>query len=55
MEAMNKDQAKNTKDQGDASKKEKNDKRNLNLKKEGLLNEEAWIHKNPKPTEKIIQ
>lgn len=36
-------------------KKEREDKRNLNYKKEGLLNEEQWIHKVPRPTEKNIE
>jgi hypothetical protein len=52
MEAMSKDDAVKNKNAENGKKKE--DKRNLNLKKEGLLNEDMWIHKNPKPTEKVI-
>lgn len=33
----------------------KEDKRNLNYTKEGLLNEETWIHKTPRPSEKNIE
>ena len=36
-------------------KKIKEDKRNLNYTKEGLLNEQAWIHKYPVPTEKSLE
>jgi hypothetical protein len=35
-------------------KQQKEDKRNLNYKKEGLLNEEQWIHKHPPITEKSL-
>ena len=35
--------------------KKKQDKRNLALKREGLLNYEDWVHKRPQPTEKVIQ
>ena len=34
--------------------KKKLDKRNLVLKREGLLNFDDWIHKKPQPTEKVI-
>lgn len=35
--------------------KKKVDKRNLAMKREGLLTVEDWIHKNPRLTEKQIQ
>jgi hypothetical protein len=34
--------------------KKKEDKRNLASKREGLLNYEDWVHKQPRPTEKVI-
>lgn len=42
MEAMNKDEKQNTVQPVDDKKKL--DKRNLALKREGLLNHEDWIH-----------
>jgi hypothetical protein len=53
MEAMTKDDATNPKNLTDDKKKQ--DKRNLALKREGLLNFEDWIHKNPRPNEKAMQ
>ena len=35
--------------------KKKMDKRNLALKRDGLLDHETWVHQNPRPTEKAIQ
>ena len=55
MESMSKQEATKKHQEDVNSKKEKEDKRNLNYKKEGLLNEESWIHKFPTPTEKTIQ
>ena len=34
--------------------KKKEDRRNLASKREGLLNYEEWVHKQPRPTEKVI-
>jgi hypothetical protein len=54
MEAMNKDSNKNTTVQTVDDKK-KLDKRNLALKKEGLLNFDDWIHQKPQPSEKAMK
>lgn len=35
--------------------KKKLDKRNLMAKREGLLNYEEWVHKNPRPNDKAVQ
>jgi hypothetical protein len=50
---MSKGDASNPQKQGDDKKKQ--DKRNLALKREGLLNWEDWLHKVPRPTEKAMQ
>lgn len=50
MEAVGKGEENSNK--GDDKKKQ--DKRNLALKREGLLNYEDWVHKQPRPTEKMI-
>lgn len=31
------------------------DRRNLALKKEGLLNEDSWIHKDPPPAKRDLE
>lgn len=54
MESMTRQDATKKHTDDLTSKKFKEDKRNLNYKKEGLLNEESWIHKYPKPIEKVI-
>ena len=52
MEAMNKNDTESK--VGKVDDKKKLDKRNLALKREGLLNYEDWVHKQPRPTEKVI-
>ena len=54
MEAMNRDQAATDSSVAKIDDKKKQDKRNLALKREGLLNYEDWVHKQPRPTEKMI-
>lgn len=54
-EAMSKEDASHKHQEDQDKKKFKEDKRNLNYTKEGLLNETAWIHKHPVPTEKSLQ
>ena len=44
MEALSKNEAIHKKGQDDSDKKTKIDKRNLDFKKEGLLNFEDWVH-----------
>ncbi len=51
MEAMSSDSASTV---GRVDDKKKQDKRNLALKREGLLNYEDWVHKQPRPNEKMI-
>jgi hypothetical protein len=49
--SISKEKAEGIKDQASLDIKEKKvqeDKRNLNMAKEGLLNEDNWIHKEPK-------
>ncbi|CDW89490.1 ribosome biogenesis [Stylonychia lemnae] len=54
-EAMSKSEAIDKHAEDQSKKQMKEDKRNLNYKKEGLLNEETWIHKKPRPSEKQIE
>lgn len=54
-EALSRDGASQKQEQDISMKKIKEDKRNLNYTKEGLLNEQAWIHKYPVPTEKSLE
>lgn len=39
----------------DRKKKEEEDKRNLGMSKEGLLNESNWINQDPVPTKAIME
>lgn len=56
MEAVSRNDATNPSAlQGKQDDKKKQDKRNLGLKREGLLNYEDWVHKKPNLTEKAIQ
>lgn len=52
MEAMDKNNANAQVAKVDDKKKQ--DKRNLAQKREGLLNFEDWVHKQPRLTEKVI-
>lgn len=52
MEALSKADSNNPSKTDD---KKKVDKRNLALKREGLVNQEEWIHNSPPPAEKAIQ
>ena len=52
MEAMSSGDSAST--VGRVDDKKKQDKRNLALKREGLLNYEDWVHKQPRPNEKMI-
>ncbi len=54
MEAMAKANTNDTAGVKQVDDKKKQDKRNLVLKREGLLNYEDWIHKKPQPTDKVI-
>jgi hypothetical protein len=52
MEAVGKGETDNAAGKNDDKKKA--DKRNLVMKREGLLNYEDWVHKQPRPTDKAI-
>ena len=52
MEALSKADSNNPSKTDD---KKKVDKRNLALKREGLVNQEEWIHNSPPPAEKAIK
>ncbi len=52
---MSREGASQKQEQDLTQKKVKEDKRNLNYTKEGLLNEQAWLHKHPVPTEKSLE
>ena len=52
MEAMDRNNA--NAQVANVDDKKKLDKRNLAQKREGLLNFEDWVHKQPRLTEKVI-
>ena len=55
MEAMGKTEAEKKRTEDEGSKKARVDKRNTDMKKEGLVNYNDWIHKFPSPKPKQME